>query len=80
VAGGQNRTGRIPAWPLATGPPAGRPGLTREAAARILGISARTADRYWAYARAWLRGKMESAGPNGKMEETPDAGDAVSSH
>jgi hypothetical protein len=48
--------------------------------AQIFGISARTADRYWAYARAWLRREMDGAGPNRKMEKTPDAGDAVSSH
>lgn len=29
-------------------------GLTIEQAAETLGISSRTADRYWAYARAWL--------------------------
>ena len=29
-------------------------GLTLEQAAGILGVSRRTADRYWAYARAWL--------------------------
>lgn len=29
-------------------------GLSGEQAAEILGISRRTADRYWAYARAWL--------------------------
>jgi RNA polymerase sigma factor (TIGR02999 family) len=29
-------------------------GLTIEQAANILGVSRRTADRYWAYARAWL--------------------------
>src|SRR5206468_1205931 len=29
-------------------------GLTLEQAAKVLGISAATADRYWAYARAWL--------------------------
>jgi len=29
-------------------------GLTLEQAAEILGIARRTADRYWAYARAWL--------------------------
>ena len=34
-------------------------GLTGEDAAKILGISARTADRYWVYARAWLRREME---------------------
>jgi RNA polymerase sigma factor (TIGR02999 family) len=30
-------------------------GLTSEQAAELLGISASTADRYWAYARSWLR-------------------------
>ena len=30
-------------------------GLTGEQAARALGISHATADRYWAYARSWLR-------------------------
>jgi RNA polymerase sigma factor (TIGR02999 family) len=29
-------------------------GLTIDEAARVLGISAATADRHWAYARAWL--------------------------
>jgi RNA polymerase sigma factor (TIGR02999 family) len=29
-------------------------GLTLEQSAAVLGISRRTADRYWAYARAWL--------------------------
>jgi RNA polymerase sigma factor (TIGR02999 family) len=33
-------------------------GLTNEQAARALGISTNTADRYWAYARAWLRVEM----------------------
>jgi RNA polymerase sigma factor (TIGR02999 family) len=30
-------------------------GLTGEQAARVLGISPTTADRHWAYARAWLQ-------------------------
>jgi RNA polymerase sigma factor (TIGR02999 family) len=30
-------------------------GLTSEQAAEVLGISPSTADRYWAYARSWLR-------------------------
>jgi len=30
-------------------------GLTGEQAAEVLGISPSTADRYWAYARSWLR-------------------------
>jgi RNA polymerase sigma factor (TIGR02999 family) len=55
-------------------------GLTGEAAAEILGISARTADRYWVYTRAWLRREMEGAGPSEKMEKISGAGDAVSSH
>jgi len=29
-------------------------GLTIEQAAEVLGVSSRTADRYWSYARAWL--------------------------
>ena len=39
-------------------------GLTLAAAAEILGLSISTADRYWAYARAWLRVEIAgSAGP-----------------
>ena len=34
-------------------------GLTAEEAAKILGVSARTADRHWVYARAWLRREMD---------------------
>ncbi len=30
-------------------------GLTGEQAAQVLGISPTTADRHWAYARAWLQ-------------------------
>ena len=33
-------------------------GLTGEQAAEVLGISPTTADRYWAYARAWLRAEI----------------------
>jgi RNA polymerase sigma factor (TIGR02999 family) len=33
-------------------------GLTGEQAAQVLGISATTADRHWAYARAWLRAEI----------------------
>src|SRR5271157_2255925 len=39
------------------------------------GISARTDDRYWVYARAWLRHEMDGAGPNEEMERIPGAGD-----
>jgi RNA polymerase sigma factor (TIGR02999 family) len=34
-------------------------GLTGDQAAEILSISPKTADRYWAYARAWLRREMD---------------------
>src|SRR5436190_9379406 len=33
-------------------------GLTGEQAAEVLGISASTADRYWAFARAWLQAEV----------------------
>lgn len=33
-------------------------GFTNAEAARQLGVSVATAERYWAYARAWLRNKM----------------------
>ena len=33
-------------------------GLTGEEAAKVLGISPTTADRHWAYARAWLRAEV----------------------
>jgi RNA polymerase sigma factor (TIGR02999 family) len=36
-------------------------GLTLEQAAEILGVSCRTADRYWAYARAWLYKEIKKA-------------------
>jgi RNA polymerase sigma factor (TIGR02999 family) len=55
-------------------------GLTGEAAAELLGISARTADRYWVYARAWLRREMDGAGPDEEIEKSPGAGDDLSSH
>jgi RNA polymerase sigma factor (TIGR02999 family) len=35
-------------------------GLTQEEAAEFLGVTRRTADRYWAYARAWLLHELES--------------------
>ena len=55
-------------------------GLTGEEAAQILGISARTADRYWVYARAWLRREMDGARPDENLAKPPGAGDALSSH
>jgi RNA polymerase sigma factor (TIGR02999 family) len=38
-------------------------GLPLPEAARILGVSPRTADRLWAYARAWLHQAVQGAGP-----------------
>jgi RNA polymerase sigma factor (TIGR02999 family) len=40
-------------------------GLSTEEAALALGISAATAKRHWAYARAWLFRAVEGAGPPG---------------
>jgi len=37
-------------------------GLTTREAAEAMGISTATADRYWAYARAWLQREMEPTG------------------
>ncbi len=37
-------------------------GLSVEEAARVLGISRATADRHWAYARAWLHDRLTSGG------------------
>jgi RNA polymerase sigma factor (TIGR02999 family) len=37
-------------------------GLTISQAADALGISTTTADRYWAYARAWLHAELERTG------------------
>jgi RNA polymerase sigma factor (TIGR02999 family) len=36
-------------------------GLTNEQAARVLGVSTNTADRYWAYARAWIRLRIQGS-------------------
>ena len=36
-------------------------GLSLGQAANILGVSRRTADRYWAYARAWLYQEISEA-------------------
>jgi RNA polymerase sigma factor (TIGR02999 family) len=38
-------------------------GLTGDQAADVLGISSRTADRHWAYARAWLRAEIRGGRP-----------------
>jgi RNA polymerase sigma factor (TIGR02999 family) len=39
-------------------------GLTLKQAAKVLGISSTTADRYWAYARAWLHQDITLGGGN----------------
>jgi RNA polymerase sigma factor (TIGR02999 family) len=48
-------------------------GCTIEQAARVLGISAATADRWWAYARAWLHQEINrdarGSGPQEKKRE-----------
>jgi hypothetical protein len=36
--------------------------LTQDEAAGVLGVTRRTADRYWAYARAWLLQALEAGG------------------
>ena len=36
-------------------------GLTLPEAAEVIGVSPRTADRYWAYARAWLHRELQGA-------------------
>ena len=38
-------------------------GMTLEEAAEVLGISARTADNYWAHARAWLFREIKAQRP-----------------
>jgi RNA polymerase sigma factor (TIGR02999 family) len=40
-------------------------GLTLPEAGEALGVSARTAGRLWAFARAWLRREVEGDGPDG---------------
>jgi RNA polymerase sigma factor (TIGR02999 family) len=40
-------------------------GLSIPDAAQVLGISSRTADRLWAYARAWLHQKVQGAAGGG---------------
>ena len=36
-------------------------GLTNDQAAEVLGISPSTADRHWAYARAWLQAEVRGS-------------------
>lgn len=44
-------------------------GLTGDQAAQALGISPKTADRYWVFARAWLRREMEGGEPVGEISK-----------
>jgi len=37
--------------------------LTIKQAAEVLGVSPRTADHYWAYAKAWLREEIDGNQP-----------------
>ncbi len=39
-------------------------GLTLAQAAEVMGIGRRTADRYWAYARAWLCDALDESEPS----------------
>jgi RNA polymerase sigma factor (TIGR02999 family) len=42
-------------------------GLPLAEVAKLLGISQRTADRLWAYARAWLHQEIQASGPKGNI-------------
>jgi RNA polymerase sigma factor (TIGR02999 family) len=48
-------------------------GLTIPQAAKALGISARTADRLWAYARAWLHQEIQGSTAQGDNSGKPVA-------
>jgi RNA polymerase sigma factor (TIGR02999 family) len=43
-------------------------GLTQEESARALGVTRRTADRYWAFARAWLLQALGGAEAEGSAD------------
>ncbi|MFO0930929.1 MAG: ECF-type sigma factor [Gemmataceae bacterium] len=45
-------------------------GLTNKEAAGVLGIAPRTADAYWAYARAWLLAEIRRQGDSGGTAAT----------
>jgi RNA polymerase sigma factor (TIGR02999 family) len=49
-------------------------GLSLDAAADLLGISPSTADRWWAYARAWLRVEIEGEKPASSRCDPPEKG------
>jgi RNA polymerase sigma factor (TIGR02999 family) len=49
-------------------------GLSLDAAANLLGVSPSTADRWWAYARAWLRVELEGEKPDSSWCDRPEKG------
>jgi RNA polymerase sigma factor (TIGR02999 family) len=49
-------------------------GLSLDAAADLLGISPSTADRWWAYARAWLRVEIEGEKSDSSWCDPPEKG------
>jgi RNA polymerase sigma factor (TIGR02999 family) len=51
-------------------------GLTLTQAAEVLGIGRRTADRDWAYARAWLTHALAGTDPTGEAEKNSAASGA----
>jgi hypothetical protein len=53
-------------------------GLTLAEAAEVLGIGSRTADRYWAYARAWLCDALSGdTDPTLRFQKIPNPPGAV---
>jgi RNA polymerase sigma factor (TIGR02999 family) len=55
-------------------------GLSVAETAAVLGLSARTVDRQWAYARAWLRREMAGRTPGERTENRPGVESDFSSH
>ena len=58
-------------------------GLTLGEAADVMGIGRRTADRYWAYARAWLCDALsagEDAAPSDQKNLPPGASLSKTEH
>jgi RNA polymerase sigma factor (TIGR02999 family) len=51
-------------------------GLSVEDAARVLGISRATADRYWTYARVWLYCELSETGSRADSPKKPPAREA----
>jgi RNA polymerase sigma factor (TIGR02999 family) len=46
-------------------------GLAMPQAAQVLGVSLRTAERLWTYARAWLHQQIKNPGPNRTTPQEP---------